>query len=648
MPNKYLLKFIFLFLLVFGIAILVPSNANAQQCSGSASCCTSYDEECFPVGCDSTGKDPTKPPCTSCIRGACNNTRNTSCSELLDPPDCDTLPNIPSYCQGGFAVNCSNPATPAPPSCTTADGICLPAGGTCCSGASHSDGACSSGVKCGPAPGGTPPPPVGNCSGDCFLGLNNCGEVGRQPVSGTCSNGGLCCGFVGGGSSCTATLSGPSTVEVGTTATYRAYGPGVPDGWYHYWGGSVWWNGPPYPPYSGSGPNGWDGSGPNGLVNFTPVLTGNYTIQWNVKEGDWTATNIACSASMPVTIIPAPPACTVTIPNVVVSSGWPQSIQPTINVVRGSTVSASYVSGNAAIASVIPAATAVAPYGTDVNGISAGNTTVTVTINMTDGSTCTDTSNVNVVAGSAWWQVNGGDVITNNNIMSTLPGGFKFILDGSGGFPGNAIYGGTTNLTKTTVSSTGWLGNTPYQGRNYNFDYFNSIASTDIVWNTLVGPVAPDLNSGGNISPDGYYYYKTSSAGGLTINALALSRKVVVFVSPTGGLGEDLNISGNITITNPGTGFFMAVVSGDTVISPTVTNIEGLYETDGTFDTGTGINPLTVEGSVIAWGTVNLQRDLGAANDTTPAETFKFDPSLSVLFPRSLIRDSVSWQEVIP
>lgn len=33
------------------------------------------------------------------------------------------------------------------------------------------------------------------CTGACFGGLNNCGEVGRIPVSGSCSNGELCCGF---------------------------------------------------------------------------------------------------------------------------------------------------------------------------------------------------------------------------------------------------------------------------------------------------------------------------------------------------------------------------------------------------------------------------------------------------------------------
>jgi hypothetical protein len=57
------------------------------------------------------------------------------------------------------------------------------------------------------------------CSGACFGGLNNCGEVGRQPASGSCSNGEMCCGFGGGGGGPTCRIwdHTPLTVQVGET-----------------------------------------------------------------------------------------------------------------------------------------------------------------------------------------------------------------------------------------------------------------------------------------------------------------------------------------------------------------------------------------------------------------------------------------------
>lgn len=61
--------------------------------------------------------------------------------------------------------------------------------------------------------------PGNTCSGACFGGLNNCGEVGRQPASGSCSNGEMCCGFGsgGGGPTCRIWDHPVFTVQVGET-----------------------------------------------------------------------------------------------------------------------------------------------------------------------------------------------------------------------------------------------------------------------------------------------------------------------------------------------------------------------------------------------------------------------------------------------
>lgn len=49
------------------------------------------------------------------------------------------------------------------------------------------------------------------CETDCFYGISNCGEVGRQPQAGVCQSGGLSCGLQGVERAChSQTLTGLS------------------------------------------------------------------------------------------------------------------------------------------------------------------------------------------------------------------------------------------------------------------------------------------------------------------------------------------------------------------------------------------------------------------------------------------------------
>ncbi len=259
-----------------------------------------------------------------------------------------------------------------------------------------------------------------------------------------------------------------------------------------------------------------------------------------------------------------------------------------------------------------------------------------------------------VVASPGWWQVIGGDAVTNGVLQSNIPATCVlpgcnpyFILDGTaGGIPGNAIFGGTTNLMTLNVSSKGWLGNTLYMGRTYDSTYFTNLIPTSVSFNT-VGPNAAQADFDGGVASNGYYWYKSNGNLTLTGNVtITGNRKVILFVD-----GGDFNINGKINIQTKGSGFFMAIVSGNINVGNSVTgvpSIEGLFVSDGTFSTGTGNLPLTVRGTVVGWGGVNLQRDLGVGNNTAPAETFEYAPDFIVLYPRDLVQDRINWQEVIP
>ena len=163
--------------------------------------------------------------------------------------------------------------------------------------------------------------------------------------------------------------------------------------------------------------------------------------------------------------------------------------------------------------------------------------------------------------------------------------------------------------------------------RRFDYNYFEDLVQSDIFGTT-------DL--------DGYEWIK--NIGPTTLEATNYSnRKVILFVD------GNLTINGNITLDD-GEGFFGVFVSGDIIISPTVTSLEGLYLTDTGFETGSlGPDldaPLLVRGSVASYGGMSLQRDL--ADDSSPAEIFEFAPDQLLLFPESLGYSRTRWTEVAP
>ena len=715
MLTKILIRWIIVFLVSVGLFLISSKQSKAQSCTGTASCCAGWNQECTPYGCTpyrpSQGPSetiPDPPPedvCLECHTTTCNSTRTFSCNTVLSS-ECDTIINIPSMCQGNFDVTqCvyTGPVNPPSSSCTD--------NGVCSVGEPSSCPDCTS----QPPP---PPPPVASCSSSCFSGISNCGEVGRDPASGSCV-GGLCCQ--------PRPSPPPEQCPVSDDGRYGPAQVGEQDTYQQYFGGGlnrdIWWCGICKPNLTwetyvranqmscnnnyaqqslctspgseatiswATTMNYWYNLVINDLTNpaFTPGSNGDlsfavnpsnnttnpaipavtvvgpsgtgdasrYTLRfrtipgrsysWTVSstdspagggsyitDGAWTA-QFSCSTAT---------ACSVNAPNVTLVSGTTGTVTPSITTSGGSVGSVSY-SGGGGIASISPTSSNTSPFTTQVTGTAEGSTTYTATVNMASGGSCTDTANITVIPPGPWWQAVGGSVMTNQSLLSQVIGGEKFILDASSGFPGNSLYGGGTNLTTANISSKGWLGKSSYLGKTYNYNYFMNLVTGRVTMNDLPAITSQGTLDGGTISSDGYYYFKKDT-GTLNINSnlvISGSKKIVIFA------GADFHINGNITIQNPGQGFFMIISREDIDINPTVTTLHGLYETDTDFATGNGSTALAITGTVVAWGEVDFQRDLGAGNRTTPAETFTFDPALTLLFPRSLVRDGVNWQEVAP
>ncbi len=365
-------------------------------------------------------------------------------------------------------------------------------------------------------------------------------------------------------------------------------------------------------------------------------------------------------------------SCLISPTSVQVKTGLTQAITTSIN--SSTAISqVNYSSSNSSIASVSPTSDTTYVYGTTVTGNNQGSATITSSVYLGSNpiSSCIATTAVTVTPGDPWWQVKDSDINSGGTIISAIPtAGVGFDLSGPGGFPGVVIYGGSFDLyagTGTgTVSTTGWIANTSVASTKiYDSTYFARQIPSDVVF-TNIGTNAPDgsfFETGGTLSHGFYWYRYDGSATGLdfTINSSMNlgDRRVILLVDDA-----DLYIGGNITL-NDGSGFFMTIAGkngdggkGNIFVSPTVgggatPNLEGIYLADGVVRTGTNTTSNDIKiyfrGSVTGYDGVNLERDLGAAtNSTTPSEFFEYAPDQIMLFPKEFGVRKINWKEVAP
>lgn len=350
------------------------------------------------------------------------------------------------------------------------------------------------------------------------------------------------------------------------------------------------------------------------------------------------------------------------------------TLTASVTIGSGTVDRVDFVSLDVSRATVSPASDSTVVYSTQATGVAVGSTTVRADVVMGGAVRCTDSSTVNVVTAGPWWQVQDADITTNGDLGSQIPGTCTLPacnpvlgLEGTGGFPGVPSYGGATADFEDGVGTGSaaevpynWLANSRYNGRTFDYSYFERQIPDDVILNEVTPPVTGGtFNSGGSPSR-GYVWYHWNGAtlGDLTINGnvnLVGSRKAVLLVE-----GADLLINGRINFQSPGSGFFMAVVGKDanglkgnifvdpSVSHPTQVEIEGVFLAEGEFRSGAGTDQLHVRGSVVAYDGVVLQRDLGGNNGDTPAELFEYAPDIIATFPRVFTQRRIRWKEVAP
>ena len=237
----------------------------------------------------------------------------------------------------------------------------------------------------------------------------------------------------------------------------------------------------------------------------------------------------------------------------------------------------------------------------------------------------------------SWFQVEGGDVHAKDNINSPVPAGLSFMVNPQG----VVSAGGSTDFNGQNPQ---WLVQDPSINlAKFNYDYF---------YRLLGSP--PNSNFYGNsndISAGVVVYYSSGQISTLG-NWKNFSRQAVILVNGNLKIDKEITLGPN--------GFLAFVVNGNIVIDENVgvgknstdTSLEGVYFAQGVFSTGTsavgGHEKLIAKGIFAAQGGFNLGRDLGDDNETTPAETFIFDPRLLVKMPKELTKSTMSWTEVAP
>lgn len=519
-----------------------------------------------------------------------------------------------------------------------------------------------------PPPPAGPPPPSGGAgvctgSGGCMGGAN-CGSNGRDPAScsgGPCCPGQNCCGDIAGGggggfNGCSVQSTNPSTRFTLSVGQTRAISQS-----------DFQWSGAPE------------------HMSFIRFTTGNTAIAtsaptrrnvccnwyWGSRVTNGTITGVApgttfvqfqCISSngesdfvrVTVDVVDNLPSATINLtPNpLVLSVGQTGVITADITTQNGGVIQdVRFTSSNPSVAtSTSPDVSS--PYTSDIVAISTGTTTITGTATLTTGETFTDTAVVNVANLTAWWRVINGDVVTNGNVESFSPS--DFMLDTPSGNPissGVLVFGGSADFDPGPGSgqaavTPNWNSNTTYNAAPYDWSLIQNLLPSTTVKN-IIGPGSYSGNlNGGTLSPDGFNY--CVSNGPLTLNsAQNINTKTILIVD------GDLTINERVNIANPSNDFFMAIVNGDIIVSPTLSGpptpqLQGLFLSQGSFNTGAGVNPLLIEGSVAGLGGVNLGRDLGANNANTPGEEFLYDPRLFLNYPESLLKDSIIWREIAP
>jgi hypothetical protein len=311
-------------------------------------------------------------------------------------------------------------------------------------------------------------------------------------------------------------------------------------------------------------------------------------------------------------------------------------------------------------------------------------------VGVNDIASCVALSTVSAVQSSGFWQTGRGDVTArsgNPSIVSRLPlSQYLIKRDQSAGGLANSegllSYVNSFNLGSGTVSQSGRRINLNYYSAypDYDYDYYvsklpasfiNSLnAAPNIVSNIITDSASLAPADAAKINASDLYEWYLFD--GQNVNDLEIQgdgsgifnvgrRKIIVLARQT----PNVNVSGQIQVSQDGNGFFMLITEGNISVSANVgqssipaepdtapANLEGIFVADGNFVTervtgGDYDKMLIVHGTVIANSFV-LQRDLQFGADTQPAEYFRHGPEFAFGLPKVFYDMDIRWKEVAP
>jgi len=229
----------------------------------------------------------------------------------------------------------------------------------------------------------------------------------------------------------------------------------------------------------------------------------------------------------------------------------------------------------------------------------------------------------------AWWQVNKGNVFSNYAegitaaIKSIVPKLQSLFRSGgsavwkSGGIDYNKPDGDLGSLAVAMQSGS-------YDGKVYDFAYWeNKLA--DYIAVPPFGAISGNTLNLAAINEDGIYLVEpdiVDPAFGLSINAsAAISKQIAILYK------GPITIASNITTDHTASPIIIIIAGGSKGsinINPVVVRIYGYYIADDYILTGSkGVasdKQLFINGGLISWRGVNLQRDL--EDNTQPGELF--------------------------
>jgi len=263
---------------------------------------------------------------------------------------------------------------------------------------------------------------------------------------------------------------------------------------------------------------------------------------------------------------------------------------------------------------------------------------------------------LNDVKNDYFMAVTGRNISVANNVTNVAYGG------GGSTLPTPTPPSGVpTNLAASCSNGTVSFSWNPVAGASY---YPMRIYNTALGWHGCTGtdicPLvsAPTTNYTMAGTPGATYAWWMHSivdgawseaVGGPNVTCSTSSSSCNSTCSPSSPCTNGLTCTNQGVCRNPSCLIDSNCVCTDSVHGRTSTTyaLEGIFYADGTFNSGTGSNPLGVRGSVVA-SSIILGRNLGANNDDTPAETFEFGEENMLLYPKDLVGVTVAWREVAP